>query len=328
MKKYIKFSSAKLDTDIMYCSYFNGELLDFGEELNEQIAKLKQTLDKKIASGDKGAIDFPECQVTQVSTFIDENGELNYEWDDEVVEYCADADKEYSKYIKSSTESNSPDAKKSKLVREIIKQAKEVRDYFKYHNNNLNRKQDQLLEDLSDGIDNQSISAIRTAIEGLQNNSKNMRQEQFYLINDFYNEFNFADGKFQGMGRAWADDVEACGDIECSTKPKYFANMVSASSDEYEQFVPFDDEDDSTWEEPKYHAYSYYGSNYSGLEDDYITDDPSDLINWVWEHAAHGGFIEVCGPKACIRLDPDNLEERVANGDIGEYEIISQIDYL
>ena len=117
-------------------------------------------------------------------------------------------------------------------------------------------------------------------------------------------------------------DIGACGD-------NYFANMVSASSDDgYEQLVPYD-EDDSTWEEPSYYkAYSYYGSDYRGIEDTIDTSDPSVLMDWIWEHAAQGGFIEVCGPKGCLRLDPDDLEERVANGDIGEYEIISQIDYL
>ena len=91
MKRYIN-NSFNLNSDIMYCSYFNGELLDFGDDLDEQISKLKQLLNEKIASGDQDTIDFPECQVTSVSTFIDDNGELNYEWDDEVVEYCADAD--------------------------------------------------------------------------------------------------------------------------------------------------------------------------------------------------------------------------------------------
>lgn len=78
----------------------------------------------------------------------------------------------------------------------------------------------------------------------------------------------------------------------------------------------------------KYQAYSYYGTNYSGLEDDFCTNDPSTLIDWVWEHAANGGYIEVCGPKGCARLDPDDLAERVEFGDIGEHEIISQIDYV
>lgn len=117
--------------------------------------------------------------------------------------------------------------------------------------------------------------------------------------------------------------------ITSSIGTKYLANMVSASIDEdgFEQLVDAD-EDDSTWKEPKYTARSYYGTNYSGLEDDFSTDDPSELVDWIWEHASRGGYIEVEGPKNRIRLNPDDLAERVEFGDIGEYDIISQIDYL
>lgn len=126
-----------------------------------------------------------------------------YEYDGEAeVDSCSD--------IKAATEPNAPDANKSKLVRQVIKQAKEIRDYFQSHNNNLNRRQEQFLEDLSDGIDSRSIVAIREAIENLKYNSKNMRNEQYYLIEDLYNEFNFADGKFEGMGRPGSEDVDAC----------------------------------------------------------------------------------------------------------------------
>ena len=104
--------------------------------------------------------------------------------------------------------------------------------------------------------------------------------------------------------------------IKSSTDTKYFANMVNAS------------DDDSIVNGPKYTASSYYGNNYSGLEDNFSTDDPSELVDWIWEHAANGGYIEVDGPKNRIRLDPDDLAERVESGDIGEHEIISQIDYL
>lgn len=133
--------------------------------------------------------------------------------------------------VKAAAEPNTPDANKAKLARECIKQAKEIRDYFKYHNNNLNRRQDQLLEDLSDGIDNESIAAIREAIEGLKYNSKNMRQEQFYLIEDLYHEFNYAGGKFEGMGRAWEEDVDACGDIRASTSTDKALQHITAAID-------------------------------------------------------------------------------------------------
>ena len=120
--------------------------------------------------------------------------------------------------VKASVGPNTPDANKAKLVRQIIKQAEEIRDYFQSHNNNLNRTQEQYLEDLSDGIDNQSVMAIREAVESLKFNSKNLRKEQYYLIEDLYDEFNLANGKFEGMGRPGSDDVDACGDIKASKK--------------------------------------------------------------------------------------------------------------
>ena len=114
-------------------------------------------------------------------------------------------------------------------------------------------------------------------------------------------------------------------DVTSSTK--YTADMcsVGASDEGFEQLAEGDDTD-TAWAEPKYHASSYYGKNYSGLEDDFATDDPSALVEWIWDHAANGGYIEVDGPKDRIRLDPDDLAEQVELGGIDEYGIISQID--
>ena len=233
------------------------------------------------------------------------------------------------RYIKSNTP-NEPNQIKSGLVREIIKRAKEIQDYFQGHNNNLNRRQEQILDDLSDGIDNQSISAIRDAVENLKYNSKNMRSGQYDLVINLYNDFNLAGGKFEGMGYPESDDddnINGCDRIQGSMKLRYMANMVNASDDSYEQLAEADT-DDTEWAEPKYGACSYYGENYRGLEDDFFTDDPSALVDWIWEHAANGGYIEVSGPKARIRLDPDDLAEQVDFGGIDEHGIISQIDYM
>lgn len=229
--------------------------------------------------------------------------------------------------IKASTEPNEPDAKLSKLVDKMFKEAKEVADYLSTHNKNLSKKQDYLVMDLSDAVDSRSTSAVREAIAALNNHTKGTTKAQEYRIVGLYYKF-FAGGEYSGLGRNYADDdVQACGDIKCSTNPRYMATMVNASDDGYEQLVEGDDSDD-VWEEPKYYARSYYGTNYSGLEDDFYTDNPSELVDWIWEHASRGGYIEVEGPKNRIRLDPDDLAERVEFGDIGEYDIISQIDYL
>lgn len=120
--------------------------------------------------------------------------------------------------INGAIEPNSPNADKTKLVRQVIKQAKEIRDYFQSHNNNLNRKQEQYLEDLSDGIDNEAVAAIRDAIENMKYNSKNLRSEQYNLIMDLYDEFNLSGGKFEGMGYP-EDDIETCDKVTAATKP-------------------------------------------------------------------------------------------------------------
>lgn len=133
--------------------------------------------------------------------------------------------------VKASAEPNIPDANKTQLVRQIIKQAEEIRDYFQSHNNNLNRRQEQILEDLSDGIDSESISAIRTAIENMKYNSKNLRSEQYNLIMDLYDEFNLADGKFRGIGYPESDDVEACGDVKASTANTDAIKYIKAAID-------------------------------------------------------------------------------------------------
>ena len=117
--------------------------------------------------------------------------------------------------------------------------------------------------------------------------------------------------------------------IEGATEPKYFANMVNASYEGCDYQPNFRFNDDYSGEEEsvgKYHAYSYYDSKCYGLEDDFISDDPSAVVDWIWDHAAQGGYIELSGPDGSIRLDPDELAERVEMGDIGEYDIISQVD--
>lgn len=257
MKKYIKSNTNEID----YCLYYNGDVYDFDNRLDIQIKKLKSLINDAIVSGDIENIDLAECQVTSVPLFLDANGDTDYDWDNESVEYCADTDEDFAQYIKSSTS-------------EIC-----YRD----------RDNDDRVVALDVGMSADEVEEMLA------------KHPSYY--------------------RSTLDEIDA------STKPKYFANMVSASSDDYEQLVPYVD-DDSIWEEPKYHAKSYYDGNYRGLEDDYLTDDPSALIDWIWDHAASGGFIQVCGPKDCVRLDPDDLENRIATGAINEYDIISQIDYL
>ena len=241
-------------------------------------------------------------------------------------------DTEYWEYVKDHplnlksasatdiTSSTEPDFDVMGLVDQFFTEVRELVEYFRYHNKNLNKRQDELIENLSDALDSRSTTAAREAIENLNYNTKGMYKAQEYYVTNLYAELCYADGKYSGLGRNYADDA-----VIGSTK--YTADMcsVGASDEGYEQLAEGDDAD-TTWTEPKYHAYSYYGKNYSGLEDDFTTDDPSALVDWIWDHAANGGYIEVDGPKDRIRLDPDDLAEQVDLGGIDEYGIISQID--
>lgn len=196
-------------------------------------------------------------------------------WDDDI-DAC---DK-----INGTTEPNSPNADKMKLVRQVIKQAKKIRDYFQSHNNNLNRKQEQYLEDLSDGIDNESVAAIRESIENMKYNSKNLRSEQYNLIMDLYDEFNLAGGKFEGMGYP-EDDIDACDEVTASNKTRYKANMVSASSS--------DSHYDDNGELYKYYVAGYFDSNLRGLDDNLATGDFDEAIDKAHELASNGDYVEI-----------------------------------
>lgn len=43
----------------------------------------------------------------------------------------------------------------------------------------------------------------------------------------------------------------------------------------------------------KYSATSYYDERFYGREDDFETDDFSELESWVWERLGKGGYVEV-----------------------------------
>ena len=216
------------------------------------------------------------------------------------------------RYIKSNTP-NEPNQVKSGLVREIIKRAKEVRDYFQSHNNNLNRRQEQILDDLSDGIDNQSISAIRDAIENLKYNSKNMRSGQYELVIDLYNDFNLAGGKFEGMGYPEADDIEGCDNITGYTKSRYMATMVNASSSDSAY-----DENDELY---KYYVAGYYSVDSNGhpygLAESLYTNDFDEALETAHTYCGNGDYVEFTNQITGMSLDydPDDWEEATSYGD-------------
>lgn len=120
-----------------------------------------------------------EWSDNDYETYYDLKDRIRFAWDDE--EYDMDV------YGESYTK-----GKEDK----ILLVAKEIADYFKYHNKNLNRKQDGFLDDLDVAIQNRDIRAIKSFAGDMQNNSKNLTKEQYYLINDLYTDFNYANGRF------------------------------------------------------------------------------------------------------------------------------------
>lgn len=60
----------------------------------------------------------------------------------------------------------------------------------------------------------------------------------------------------------------------------------------------------------KFEARSYYGRNFSGLEDSLETDDYSELEDWVWEKIGSGVSIEVQNSETGerVRLDSDDYD--------------------
>ena len=91
--------------DIDYCIYYNGDIYDFDSDLQGQIKKLKSMIDADLAKGE--SVNFPECQVTSVALTVSDDGKnsTDYDWDSEQVEYCADTDDDYAKYVNATTKS-------------------------------------------------------------------------------------------------------------------------------------------------------------------------------------------------------------------------------
>lgn len=109
------------------------------------------------------------------------------------------------KYIRSAT---------GDLSLQLFSDAREILDYFKWHNRNLNKRQDEILSDLSDAVDSGSTIAVREAIGNLKFNSKNFTNEQYYIVTDLYNELCTSGGKYESIGRY--NDIESSTSIECS----------------------------------------------------------------------------------------------------------------
>ena len=177
------------------------------------------------------------------------------------------------KPVEAATDSE-PDFDVMRLVDQFFTEVRELVEYFRYHNKNLNRRQDELIENLSDALDSRSTTAAREAIENLNYNTRGMYKAQEYYVTDLYAELCLTDGKYSGLGRNYADDS-----IIGSTK--YTADMcsVGASDDDYAQLAEGDDADTEEYiEDGKYYVAGYLHSSYRGLMEDMYSDDFEEIL--------------------------------------------------
>lgn len=220
------------------------------------------------------------------------------------------------KPVEAATASE-PDFDITILVDQFFTEVQELVEYFRYHNKNLNRRQDELIENLSDALDSRSTTAAREAIENLNYNTKGMYKVQEYYVTDLYAELCYADGKYSGLGRNYADDA-----INGSTK--YTADMcsVGASDDGYAQLAEGDDADTEEYiENGKYYVAGYLQSSYRGLMEDMYSDDFEEILTNAADMAGQGLYVEITNRAdgRSERYTPEDFEEAASNGEYPDH---------
>lgn len=230
------------------------------------------------------------------------------DYEDDDVDACND--------IKASTDSE-PNFNVTRLVEQFFTEVQELVEYFRYHNKNLNKRQDELIENLSDALDSRSTTAAREAIENLNYNTKGMYKAQEYYVTDLYAELCYADGKYSGLGRTYADDA-----INGSTK--YTADMcsVGASDDGYAQLAEGDDADTEEYiENGKYYVAGYLQSSYRGLMEDMYSDDFEEILTNAADMAGQGLYVEITNRAdgRSERYTPEDFEEAASNGEYPDH---------
>ena len=222
------------------------------------------------------------------------------------------------KPVEAATDTDSePDFDVTRLVEQFFTEVQELVEYFRYHNKNLNKRQDELIENLSDAFDSRSTTAAREAIENLNYNTRGMYKAQEYYVTDLYAELCYADGKYSGLGRTYADDA-----INGSTK--YTADMcsVGASDDGYAQLAEGDDADTEEYiENGKYYVAGYLQSSYRGLMEDMYSDDFEEILTNAADMAGQGLYVEITNRAdgRSERYTPEDFEEAASNGEYPDH---------
>lgn len=115
-------------------------------------------------------------------------------------------------------------------------------------------------------------------------------------------------------------------------KKKELAEALNknASAKEISKLLSEDYDDFDHKYDARYEVDSYYGANYSGLEDDLYTNDFEEVKDWVWEKIQKGGYIEVSDRERgkSVRLDPDSYdwESDDAYGVLDDLEELSPLN--
>jgi len=113
------------------------------------------------------------------------------------------------------------------------------------------------------------------------------------------------------------NDIDACSEINCSTRPRYFANMVSASS--YDSAY---DENDELY---KYYVAGYFSADHNnhpfGLAESLYTNDLDEVIETAWDYINNGDYIEITNQITgkSLTWDPEEWEEETYMDDINAY---------
>ena len=159
---------------------------------------------------------FSDMYGTYFGNIYDSNGKIigDYSGDDSVLveqNFLVKWNGAEDEAIEGATKVCANDDKK---VDQLFKDAQNIVDYFAYHNKNLNKTQDGLIEDLSDAVYNRSTIVVREAISALKYHTKGMNNTQTFYIESLYEDFFFADGRYSDLGK----NVDSCDDIKASTK--------------------------------------------------------------------------------------------------------------